>query len=60
MREGVCSRFCKDCVYHVEMTSYAYGYCAYIFLEDKRRPCPAGKGCTVKNKRKKARRAENG
>lgn len=25
--------------------------CNYIFIEDRRRPCPPGKGCTVKELR---------
>lgn len=50
MSESVCSRHCKGCVYNAEMASIRYGYCNYIFTEKKRRPCPAGKGCTVRKK----------
>lgn len=43
-----CDKFCHDCVY---MGVAGNGYipmCNYIFIEDKRRPCPPGEGCTVK------------
>ena len=37
---------CEDCYY----SSSAGGLktCDYIFIADRRRPCPAGAGCTVK------------
>ena len=51
-------RACAGCVY-LGWASYL-GYCKYIFVEDKRRPCPPGKGCTVKKKIKKEKKvAEN-
>lgn len=40
-------KYCEGCIYH----GYAGGdwrCCDYIFIEDKRRPCPPGKDCTVK------------
>ncbi len=45
---------CGGCVY------YGGGHesvscCNYIFMEDGRRPCPVGAGCTVKKKGKKVR-----
>lgn len=59
MQKSVCSRYCKGCVYNAEMSSCTYGYCNYIFVEKKRRPCPAGKGCTVKVKGKTRRAKED-
>ena len=50
MNVSVCDRHCKGCVYNADMVSIRYGYCNYLFVEKKRRPCPAGKGCTVKVK----------
>ena len=50
MQKSVCDKYCKGCVYNAEISSFIYGYCNYIFNERKRRPCPAGKGCTVKKK----------
>ena len=50
MQKSVCSRYCKGCVYNADLSSFAYGYCNYIFVEKKRRPCSAGKGCTVRKK----------
>ena len=44
-------RYCEGCVYYggdYEITKC----CNYIFIEDKRRPCPPGKDCTVKVKRR--------
>ena len=44
-------KHCKGCVYlggHPD-----YRTCNYIFIEDKRRPCPPGKDCTVKKLKKK-------
>ena len=43
-------KHCKGCVYlggHPD-----YRTCNYIFIEDKRRPCPPGKDCTVKKLKK--------
>ena len=46
------SQFCKGCAYQRYLNGYTrsleYDYCAYIFVEDKRRPCPPGEGCTEK------------
>ena len=50
MQQGVCNRYCKGCVYNAELGSPKSGYCNYIFVERKRRPCPAGNGCTVRIK----------
>lgn len=47
---SVCDKYCKGCVYNAEMMGSQRGYCNYIFVEKKRRPCQAGNGCTVKKK----------
>lgn len=44
---NVCDSYCKGCVYK----GYVNGHvpcCHYIFVVGKPRPCPPGKGCTVK------------
>jgi predicted nucleic acid-binding Zn ribbon protein len=46
-RKGVCDSYCKGCVF----LGYATGdikLCEYLLRTEKRRPCPAGTGCTVK------------
>ena len=45
---------CSDCFYYRK--TCLEKYCAYIFIEDKRRPCPPGDECTVKIARKVKRR----
>lgn len=45
---------CRNCVYFGGASDHVCT-CNYIFMEDKMRPCPPGKGCTVKVKRKKRR-----
>lgn len=52
--ENTIRDWCEGCVYYrgdFETTKC----CNYIFMEDKRRPCPPGKGCTVKMGRKRYR-----
>lgn len=44
--------YCKGCVYYMKMGGDQM-CCHYIFREDKPRPCPPGKECTVKKKRSK-------
>lgn len=50
---SVCDQHCKGCVYF-----YEYGetsglkVCEYMFQTGNRRPCPAGKGCTVRATKK--------
>ena len=51
-------KYCKGCIYCTKITDEIW-YCAYIFREDKRRPCDPGKGCTVKTKRKKTKESKN-
>ena len=47
-------RACAGCIY----MGWAgwYGCCNYLFMTDKRRPCPPGKNCTVKTTRKRGRK----
>ena len=40
-------KHCLGCAYYTKIHD-AIRYCGYIFKEDKPRPCPPGKGCTVK------------
>lgn len=44
---GVCDSYCKGCTYS-SLTSGEQLMCAYYLITNIRRPCPAGKGCTVK------------
>lgn len=39
--------YCEGCRYKGTLNGYG-GYCTYIFVEGHSRPCPPGKGCTVK------------
>lgn len=39
---------CFGCVY-MGVLQGSTPMCNYIFMEDKRRPCPPGEGCTVKS-----------
>ena len=48
MVNGICDRHCKGCVYLSYLNNSHYLYCSYILKTGKRRPCPAGTGCTVK------------
>ncbi len=48
-----CTKHCIGCAFQQAInggSNGAGGYlsCAYYFMTDKRRPCPAGDGCTVK------------
>ena len=48
---------CEGCVYF--FGDYEVNKCCnYIFIEDKRRPCPPGKDCTVRIERKGYREKE--
>lgn len=54
-------RACKGCIYLG--TAGSFGCCDYIFKVGKRRPCPHGKGCTVKETMKRGKKkgeVENG
>lgn len=48
-----CSKYCYGCAFQQAINGGARGasgylYCAYLFMTKKRRPCPAGDGCTAK------------
>lgn len=48
---------CKGCIY--SFVNNCGTYCQYILITDRRRPCPPGKGCTVREAAKKgAKNAE--
>lgn len=47
------AKYCKGCVYH--MGEYSK-FCQYLFVEDKPRPCPPGKDCTAKIKKRRNRK----
>ena len=51
---NVCDNYCKGCIYMGLLQSYAK-CCNYYEKTGKRRPCPAGTGCTVKVDGKKRR-----
>ena len=54
---------CDNCVYSALLTASNTRCCNYLLVTNKRRPCPAGEGCTVKVVRKRRRRkkgAEDG
>lgn len=57
MQKSICTKACVGCVYNADLASFRYGYCNYIFVENKPRPCPAGKGCTVREVGRKKRSA---
>ena len=45
---GVCTKYCDACVYRKVFTGGWHPYCDYLCMVGKRRPCPAGDGCTVR------------
>lgn len=49
MANGLCDKFCGNCVY-CQRTNGEGGFriCTYFLTTGIRRPCPAGTGCTVK------------
>lgn len=54
--------YCENCVYSAVLTASTTRVCNYLLDTNKRRPCPAGQGCTVKVVRKGKRKkvAEDG
>ena len=48
--ETLIDKHCMGCKYYAGITEYIY-YCSYFMKEDKRRPCPPGKGCTVRKEK---------
>lgn len=47
MADNVTDKNCRGCVYLCTIYNDVRS-CDYLLKTDKRRPCPAGKGCTVK------------
>lgn len=48
--------YCIGCEYHwISYGCAEYQACDYIMRTGKRRPCPSGKGCTVREKAKRRR-----
>lgn len=45
---------CHGCIY-MSIVSSSIPCCNYIFIEDKRRPCPPGAECTVKTTKRKSK-----
>lgn len=54
-----CNSYCNGCVYKGLVQGHV-PCCNYIFMEDKRRPCPPGEGCTVKMTNREAQRKAAG
>ncbi len=48
MAGNVCDRYCDGCIYRGLIGGDWYRYCKYLLDKGERRPCPPGKGCTVK------------
>lgn len=44
-----CDSHCMGCIYNQRFHGLKAGMCAYYFETGRRRPCPPGKGCTVKS-----------
>lgn len=40
--------YCRGCVYRAFLSRRGDMFCGYILFTKKRRPCPAGKGCTAR------------
>lgn len=57
LQKKIYDRACKGCIYFGWVARF--GCCNYIFMEDKRRPCPPGKGCTVKETKKTRQKKES-
>ena len=45
---GVCSKYCNPCIYRKVFAGSWLPYCDYLCMTGKRRPCPAGDGCTAR------------
>ena len=40
-------KYCRNCIYYAKAGGIVW-ICEYLLKTDKRRPCPFGKGCTVR------------
>lgn len=54
MANKVCDSYCLNCIYCLGFCDVTW-CCNYYLMTDKRRPCPSGKGCTVRVERKRKR-----
>lgn len=50
---GVCDTWCEGCEY---LSKHSDVYCNYLYVTCRRRPCPAGHGCTERRRPKKWRK----
>ncbi len=57
-QKGIVDKYCLGCRYLIDLTwgespdtPDRYCCCDYICQTGKRRPCPAGSGCTVRTSR---------
>ena len=52
---GLVDKYCRGCIYLTRICRSITDQraCDYIGATNRRRPCPAGKGCTVKKTGKK-------
>lgn len=50
-KEKTTDSFCEGCIYFD-----SYRVCNYYLITDIRRPCPPGKGCTVRAKKRKVKK----
>lgn len=48
---------CKGCIY--SLVTNCGTYCQYILITEHRRPCPPGRGCTVKKVQKAQKGVKN-
>ena len=53
-------KYCDNCVYSSGITGLNMRCCNYYLATGQRRPCPPGKGCTVKVGREVKRRKKKG
>lgn len=56
----VCDEHCDGCIYMGRVGGDWLRYCRYIFENKEPRPFPSGKGCVVKETKRRKRRAEDG
>lgn len=54
----VCDSFCNGCIFKGSCNG-GMPMCEYFLITDKRRPCPAGTGCTVKQTGRKRQKWRN-
>lgn len=45
---SICTKYCEKCIYAKAFTNKSIPYCDYLCMAGKKRPCPAGDGCTVR------------